>query len=617
MSTENQPARLEEEDVQNDAIIGRAFRWSLAAILVLGGIVVVGYFWWNRPEAEPPQKQTPLAPVKAALPPVELPRVPFTDITQAAGITFRHENGAAGEKLLPETMGGGCAFFDFDNDGDQDLLFINSTRWPEDKRPNPKPATMNLYRNDGTGKFQNVTEGSGLDVSFYGMGAACGDYDNDGLVDVFISAVGPNHLFRNLGNGRFEEVTAAANIAGGETEWSTSCGWFDYDRDGDLDLLVANYLVWSRELDLQNDFTLKGGGRAYGRPQAFKEADPYLYRNDGDGKFTEVAEAAGLLLRNPDTGARMGKSLGVTFADFDEDGWLDVMIANDTVRNFLFHNLHNGRFDELAVTAGVAFDTNGKARGAMGIDVGQFREDGSLGVAIGNFSNEMTALYVSRGGEMSFMDQALPSGLKSTRQDLTFGVFYFDADLDGRLDIFAANGHLEEDIQKVQSSQHYEQPPQILWNCGASHAVEFCPLTEESTGKDLLQPMVGRAAAYADIDGDGDQDILITASGRSPRLLRNDQALGHHWIRFKLEGRPGNRDAIGAAVTITLPDGRKLTQRVMPTRSYLSQVELPVTFGLGKTDEISQAEILWPDGSRQKLAALPIDQLHKIVQAQE
>jgi hypothetical protein len=313
----------------------------------------------------------------------------------------------------------------------------------------------------------------------------------------------------------------------------------------------------------------------------------------------------------------MAKSLGVAFADFDEDGWLDILIANDTVRNFLFHNRGNGRFEELAVPAGVAFDTQGKARGAMGIDVGQFRADGSLGIAIGNFANEMTALYVSRGGQMSFMDEALPSGLKSTRQDLTFGVFYFDADLDGRLDIFAANGHLEEDIQKVQSSQRYEQPPQILWNCGSSHQVEFCPLTEESTGTELLKPMVGRGATFADIDGDGDQDVLITASGRKPRLLRNDQALGHHWVRFKLQGTKSNRDAIGAAITITLPDGTKLTQRVMPTRSYLSQVELPVTFGLGEATEISKAEILWPDGSREMIDSLNTDQLHRIVQTRE
>jgi hypothetical protein len=313
----------------------------------------------------------------------------------------------------------------------------------------------------------------------------------------------------------------------------------------------------------------------------------------------------------------MGKSLGVAFCDFDEDGFMDFVIANDTVRNFLFRNVGNGKFEEIGVPAGIAYDITGLARGAMGIDIGNFREDGSLGIAIGNFANEMTALYVSKKGEISFVDEALPSGLKSTRQDLTFGVFYFDPDLNGRLDIFSANGHLEEDIHKAQSGQHYEQPPQILFNCGAAHAIEFCPLTEKTSGEDLLRPMVGRGAAYADIDGDGDQDILITACGRAPRLLRNDQELGHHWARFLLEGQKSNRDAIGSWITLTLPGGLELSQQVMPTRSYLSQVELPVTFGLGEATEISKAEIRWPDGSKQSLESLKADQVHRVVQPLE
>lgn len=615
MTTEKHPpSAAEEPEEQNDAVIGSALRWSLLVLAVFLCIAGAGYWWWNRPKPEPDVRETILFPVKPALREVELPALPFTEITQEAGITYRHENGATGDKLLPETMGGGCAFFDFDNDGDQDLLFVNSMRWPGDKRPQPQPATMELYQNDGEGQFENVTPGSGLDVSFYGMGIACGDYDNDGLVDVFLSAVGPNHLFRNLGNGRFEEVTPTAGVAGADAEWSTSCGWFDYDRDGDLDLLVANYLKWTRELDQSKDFTLKGGGRAYGGPQDFQGTLLSLYRNEGEGKFTEVAETAGLHMRNPDTGLPMGKSLGITFADFDEDGWLDCIVANDTVRNFLFHNLGGGKFEELGIPTGVAYDTNGLPRGAMGIDVGRFRDDGSLGIAIGNFANEMTALYVAKSGQMNFVDEAIPSGLKSTRQELTFGVFFFDADLNGRLDIFSANGHLEEDIQKVQSSQTYEQPPQILWNCGREHKAEFCPLTVKSSGKELLQPMVGRGATYADIDGDGDQDLLITASGRPPRLLRNDQSLGHHWVRFKLQGTKSNRDAIGSWITLTLPGKKTLSQQVMPTRSYLSQVELPVTFGLGSADTILKAEIRWPDGSTQQVENVAVDQLHKIVQ---
>ncbi len=611
MVSGNQPPGLKGK-AEKDVLPGGVFRW-LVVMGIATGMIAAGYWWWSRSESAPPEKPTNIAPLNDT-PPIDLRKLPFTDVTEAAGIAFRHKNGAAGEKLMPETMGGGCAFFDFDNDGDQDLLFVNSARWSWDDRPNPKPTTMELYQNDGRGRFQNVTSGSGLDVSFYGMGAAVGDYDNDGLVDVFISAVGPNYLFKNLGQGKFEDVTDAAGTAGEQDSWSTSSGWFDYDRDGDLDLLVLNYIVWSRELDLAQDFRLKDGNRAYGRPQAFDGTFPYLYRNDGGGKFTEVAEAAGLFIRDPQTKKPMAKSLGLAFADLDDDGWPDFIVANDTVQNFVFHNLKDGRFEEIGILTGIAFDRGGDARGAMGIDVGKFRGDGSLGIAIGNFANEMTALYVSREGQLSFIDEAVPSGLNSTRHDLTFGVFYFDPDLDGRLDLFATNGHLEPDIQKVLPHERYAQPPQLLWNCGKKSRFEFWPLTKASTGTDLLRPMVGRGAAYADIDGDGDQDVLITSSGGRPRLLRNDQNLGQHWVRFQLQGTDANRDAIGALINLTLPDGRVLSRQVMPTRSYLSQVELPVTFGLGDVTVIPRTEILWPDGTKQVHEGLRANQLHKMAQ---
>ncbi len=616
MVSEREPPRLGQRQERNSAPAS-SVGWTLAGIAVLAGAVGVATWWWNREAVIPPAQRVESVPGPETPPPVPLPKLPFKDVTEAAAVTFRHENGAAGEKLMPETMGGGCAFFDFDNDGDEDLLFVNSARWPGDDRPHPKPASMELYQNDGRGRFQNVTAGSGLDVSFYGMGAAVGDYDGDGLVDVFISAVGRNHLFRNLAWGRFEEVTEATGTAGEKDAWSTSCGWFDYDRDGDLDLLVLNYIVWSRELDLAQDFRLEDGRRAYGRPQVFEGTFPYLYRNEGGGDFTEVAEAAGLFVRDPKTKEPMAKSLGLAFADLDDDGWPDFIVANDTVQNFVFHNLKDGRFEEIGVLTGIAFDRGGDVRGAMGIDVGKFRNDGSLGIAIGNFANEMTALYVSREGQLGYTDEAVHRGLKSTWHDLTFGVFYFDPDLDGRLDLFAANGHLEPDIQQVLPHERYKQPPQLLWNCGKKTRFEFWPLTEASTGTDLLKARVGRGAAYADIDGDGDQDVLITTSGGRPRLLRNDQNLGHHWVRFRLQGTRANRDAIGAWINLTLPDGRVLSRQVMPTRSYLSQVELPVTFGLVDFAEIPRTEISWPDGTKQVLGSLKADQLHHIVQPED
>ena len=608
-----------DTEERDDAVIAAALRWSLVVFAVLGLLGGAVAFVLTRPAPPPPPKKTKLASVEVRdASPVEIPHVPFTDVTELAGIHFRHENGARGKKLLPETMGGGCAFFDFDNDGDQDLLLINGRRWPWDEKTDDEvdDATCVLYENQGTGSFEDVTEGSGLDVSLYGMGVAVGDYDRDGRIDLFVSAVGTNHLFHNEGAGKFRDVTHQAGIGGDVDEWSTSCGWFDYDADGDLDLFVCNYVKWSREYDESQGFQLTGGGRAYGRPQNFEGTFPYLYRNEGAGAFTDVAEAAGLHIRNPATNVPVAKSLGVTFADFDEDGRIDIIAANDTVQNLLFHNQGDGSFAEVGAIAGVAFDMSGNARGAMGIDVARFRDNGAIGIAIGNFSNEMTALYVSPGDQMQFMDESISTGLgPNTRLELTFGVFYFDYDLDGRLDLFAANGHLEEDINRVQPSQHYAQPPQLFWNCGRQHDTEFLPVSPRNCGSDLLRPMVGRGSAYADIDGDGDLDLLVLGSGQAPRLLRNEQRLGHHWLRFKLTGRRCNPNAIGAWIEVQI--GTKVLKRqVMPTRSYLSQSELPVTIGLGESDAIDRVLIHWPDGTVEEIENAGIDRLIEVRQSE-
>lgn len=620
--TKHRPARplasvpKTEEAPADDAIIGRAFRGSLIviiAIVIMGGI---GLWWIGR---ERPAPTTP--PASVSLPKtrstvtVSLPAIPFRDVTAESGISFVHENGATGSKLLPETMGGGVGILDYDSDGDADILFVNSARWPWDESPDAEPATCALYSNDGSGRFTDVSKEAGLDISLYGMGCAIGDYDNDGDPDIYLTAVGSNRLLRNDG-GKFVDVTESAGVGGPNNAWGTSCGWFDYDGDGRLDLFVCNYVVWSREYDVAQNFKLIGSEtRAYGRPQNFEGTFPLLYRNKGDGTFEEVGMQAGVRITDPALKRPMAKSLGVTFTDIDQDGDLDVIVANDTVQNFLFENTGEGTFREIGATAGIAFDPTGNARGAMGIDAGIFRGGEAQAVAIGNFANEMTAFYVSRPGEASFADEAVSNGLgPQSRLELTFGVLLADFDLDGRKDLFAANGHLEEDINRVQASQHYEQPPQLFWNCGPEHATEFCPLGQEHVGGDFLKPMVGRGAAYADFDNDGDLDLIITATGRAARLLRNDLTPDARWMRLRLIGTASNRDAIGATVTV-FDGGETQSATVMPTRSYLSQSEKVLTFGFGRSNiarPIEKVEIRWPSGQTQVMSNLSPGKLHTI-----
>ncbi|MBM80947.1 MAG: RNA-binding protein [Planctomycetaceae bacterium] len=606
-TTDVDPEYDPDTEERDDTVIKVALMWSLGVIVVLGvvgGVVAMVFIKKDEP-SQITETESPL-PELADLPEVEAPAIPFVDITESAGIDFRHQNGAAGEKLLPETMGGGCGFLDYDNDGDADILFVNSKHWDWSADFNNEVSTLALYENDGKGDFKNVTEAAGLNISVYGQGCAFADFDNDGNVDIFIAALGSNLLLKNEG-GKFTDATKVAGVGGDADAWSSSAGCADIDGDGDLDLFVCNYLKWSREYDIAQNFQLTGGGRAYGRPQAFDGVYPYLYRNDGDGKFTDISKDAGVQVNNV-RGTPLAKSLAVTFCDFDQDGGMDIMVANDTVQNLLFVNQGEGKFAEMGAAAGVAFDSDGKARGAMGLDTAHFRNSNAVGIAIGNFSNEMSALYVQPDFDLQFTDEAVPTGLgPNTRLELTFGVFYADFDLDGRVDFFSANGHLEEEINKVQSSQHYEQPPQLFWNCGPENPTEFMDVSKKSCGADFVKPLVGRGAGYADIDSDGDIDVLITASGQAPRLLRNDQQVGHHWLRLKLNGSKSNRDAIGARVELKA-GGTTQRRQVMPTKSYLSQSELAVTFGLGQHDKVDKLTITWPDGSKQDVTVEKVDQ---------
>jgi len=573
--------------------------------------IAVAVTWRMRPSSIPPA--APL-PVRSGPPAIAPPDVAFVDITRQAGVTFEHENGADGQKLLPETMGGGVAFFDFNNDGRPDLIFVDSRPWPWSARvtSHERQSRLVLYRNDGGGHFTDVTRAAGLAVDLYGMGVAAADYDNDGWVDLFVTAVGANRLFRNIG-GRFVDVTHPAGVEGRADQWSTCAAWLDYDRDGDLDLFVCNYVRWSRDIDLQQDFRLVGIGRAYGPPRTFEGTFPYLYRNDGHGHFTDVSASAGVQIRNPATGVPMAKSLGVSPVDLDADGWPDLVVSNDTVQNFVFHNERNGRFMEIGARSGIAFDAYGNSRSAMGIDAADFRNDGSLGIAVGNFANEMTALYVSQQAPLQFADEAIIAGIgPASRSALTFGVLFFDYDLDGRLDLVTANGHVEDEINKVQASQQYAQPPHLFWNAGAGGPATFVPVAPRA-GNDLFGPMVARGAAFADIDGDGDLDLVLTSIKGAPRLLRNDQHSGHHWLRLMLTGTRANRDAIGAAIEVRA-GSETLRRTVMTTRGYLSQSELPVTIGLGTHSHVDEVRVRWPDGSTQTIHDVKVDRPTHIVQ---
>jgi enediyne biosynthesis protein E4 len=518
--------------------------------------------------------------------------IQFVDVTAQAGISFKHNSGAFGKKYLPETMGSGACFIDFDNDGWQDILLVNSMDWSDHQTHKSYPA---LYHNNKDGTFTDVTREAGLAIEMYGMGCAVGDFDNDGFDDIYITAVGGNQLFHNTGKGKFADVTQKAGVS--DPGFSTSAIWFDYDNDGKLDLFVLHYVTWSRDKDLY--CTLDGKNKSYCTPDAYKGESATLYHNKGNGVFEDVTKHAGLY--DPSS-----KSLGVAMLDYDNDGWMDLFVSNDTQRNKLYHNNHDGTFTETGELVGVAYGESGGTRAGMGTDAGDFDHSGRQSLVVGNFTNEGMTLYRDDGTGL-FSDQSLESGVSQPSLNvLTFGSFFFDYNLDGLLDIFALDGHVADDISALRPTLKYAEPPLLFRNEGKS---QFEDVTGRM-GPALQRAVVGRGAAYADFDNDGDLDLLLTTNNGPARLLRNENGNQNDMLRVKVVGTRSNRDGIGAKITMTSTRGPRQFAIVKSGSSYLSQSELPITFGLGKPDEerTVSLELVWPSGKKDSIVNIKPNQ---------
>jgi enediyne biosynthesis protein E4 len=520
--------------------------------------------------------------------------VTFLDVARAAGIRFKHDNAASPEKYLIETMGGGCGWIDYDQNGLLDLYLVNSAATSVYKPA--KPLNGVLYRNNGDGTFTDVTLKAGVGAEgLFGMGIAVGDYDNDGFPDLFVCGYGRSILYRNNGDGTFTDVTARAGVEN-KDRWASSAAWFDYDNDGRLDLITANYVDWSP----QRNFYCgdRGPGlRSYCHPDVFHGQPPTLYHNNGDGTFTDVSKASGI-------GLKPGNGLGVVTFDYDNDGWQDIFIANDSMPNFLFRNKRNGTFEEIGYIAGVAVSGDGQAEAGMGVDAADLAGTGRMDLVVTHLDMQLARLY-SNLDYKSFDDATFRSKLGySTYHMSGFGTRFLDYDNDGLRDLFMANGHVLDNIERYHADTRYAEPKLIFRNTGRG----ILENVSDQLGADFQLPRVSRGAAVGDYDNDGDLDILVSNNGQPPQLLRNDGGNANHWLEILLIGTRSNRDGVGARVKLTAADQVQFEQK-KGGMSYQSAQDPRLHFGLGNRTQIDSLEIIWPSGTVTKLAKIRADQI--------
>lgn len=534
-----------------------------------------------------PSKNTPAVAIR------------FKDVAGAAGLKFDRMNGATGKKWLPETMGGGGGFIDFDNDGWLDIILLNGDYYsgtPSDSKAGHRP-TIAMYHNNHDGTFTDVTASVGLDVTCNAMGIAVGDYDNDGFDDLFITAIGGSRLYHNVSDGhggrKFVDITRSSGIH--DTGWPTSAAWVDYDRDGKLDLFVCHYLEWSPATDRYCGTTFK----AYCGPQMYKAEPSRLYHNDGSGHFSDVTRSAGVFNEN-------SKALGICVCDLDNDGWPDLVVTNDTQPNCVYRNNRHGGFDEIGVPAGIALSSQGTGRAGMGVDAADYLRNGGLGLAIGNFSMEGLAFYdIPQSTQILATERSQQIGLYApTYPFLTFGLFFADLDNDGWPDLFVTNGHIESDIAKIKPSEKFAQPNQLFRNSGNG---SFADVSAEA-GPGVTEPMIGRGACRGDFDNDGKIDVLLIPNTGAPRLLHNESTGDNHWITIHLKGVTSNRNGYGALVTIHSAQ-QSQTSYLSGGSSYLSANEPRIHFGLAHDSRVDSVTVRWPHGETEEWKMLSADQI--------